>query len=93
LQWQGTDGWYRLNIQYFDQNNGAARFRLLVGDQEIDTWTAADHFPTAKIDGSSSTRKVIPGVALRHGDEIRIVGEPDAGEVAAIDYLETTPEN
>jgi alpha-glucuronidase len=92
LKWQGADGWYRLNIQYFDQNNGAARFRLLVGDQEIDSWVAGDHLPTAKIDGSSSTRRVIPGVALRSGDEIRIVGEPDGGETAAIDYLEATPE-
>jgi alpha-glucuronidase len=92
LQWQGTDGWYRLNIQYFDQNNGDARFRLLVGDQEIDAWMASDHLPTAKIDGSSSTRRVIPGVALRRGDEIRIVGEPDGGETAAIDYLEAIPE-
>jgi alpha-glucuronidase len=91
LQWLGKDGWYRLNIQYFDQNNGMARFRLLVGDQEIDAWMASDHLPTAKIDGSSSTRRVIPGVALRRGDEIRIVGEPDGGERAAIDYLEAIP--
>jgi alpha-glucuronidase len=93
LLWQGPDGWYRLNVQYFDQNNGSARFRLLVGDQEIDAWTATDHIPTAKIDGSSSTRRVIPEVALRRGDEIRIVGEPDGGETAAIDYLEAIPEN
>ena len=92
LPWNGQPGWYRLIVQYFDQNNGTARFRLTVGEQQIDDWTAAGHFPTTKIDGSSSTRRVIDGIALRKGDEIRITGIPDGGEFAALDYLEIVPE-
>ena len=33
----------------------------------------------------SSTRHTFTGVALRSGDEIRIIGTPDAAERAAID--------
>ena len=39
--------------------------------------------PTQKIDSSSSTRRTIAGIALRPGDEIRIEGTPDGGELAA----------
>jgi alpha-glucuronidase len=75
-------------VQYFDVNNGAAHFRLSVGPQVIDEWIAADRIPTRRLDGGSSSRRVISGVALRKGDEIRIEGIPDGGETAALDYIE-----
>jgi alpha-glucuronidase len=81
-------GLYTLYVRYFDQNDGVSRFRLWVAGQMIDEWTAADHLPTRKIDGTSSTRHVIDDVTLRPGDEIRIEGVPDRGELAALDYVE-----
>jgi hypothetical protein len=65
---------------------------VLVGNQLVDRWAAADQIPTPKIDGSSSTRRTISGIALRPGDEIRIEGMPDGGETAAIDYFEIRPD-
>ncbi|MCX6636064.1 MAG: hypothetical protein NT090_13440 [Acidobacteria bacterium] len=47
--------------------------------------------PTRKVDGSSSSRRTVSGIALRPGDEIRIEGLPDGGETAAIDYIEVQP--
>jgi alpha-glucuronidase len=44
--------------------------------------------PSRKPDGSSSTRRLIKGLALRPGDEIRIVGTPDGEERAPLDYVE-----
>jgi hypothetical protein len=44
--------------------------------------------PTRKIDGSSSALHVINGISLKEGAEIRIEGTPDAGETAALDYIE-----
>jgi alpha-glucuronidase len=88
LRFDGSAGWHTLDVRYFDQNNGAARFRLWVGNQMVDEWTAADRIPTQKIDGSSSSRRTISGIALRPGDQIRIDGVPDSGEVAALDYIE-----
>jgi len=81
-------GWYEMDIVYFDQNNGNSSFRLLVGDQVVDEWTANGILPATKIGGDSSTRRRIRGLALRPGDEIRIVGSPDKEEHAALDYVE-----
>jgi alpha-glucuronidase len=92
LRYQGPAGWYTLNVRYFDQIDGVSRFRLLVGDQLVDDWTADDRLPTRHVDASSSARRVVPGIALRPGDEIRIEGIPDGGEAAALDYLEILPE-
>jgi hypothetical protein len=44
--------------------------------------------PTQKIDATSSSLRIVPGVALKPGDEIRIEGSPDGGEAAALDYIE-----
>ena len=93
LRYDGQPGRFTLRVQYFDQNNGAARYRVRIGDQLVDEWTAADRFPTQKIDSSSSTRRTITGVALRAGDRIGIEGIPDRGDSAALDYIEILPES
>jgi alpha-glucuronidase len=84
----GVAGWFNLHVQYFDQNNGAARYRVYVGEQLVDEWIASNRLPTAKVDSSSSTRRTISGIALRPGDHIRVEGVPSGGEVAALDYIE-----
>ncbi len=88
LRYEGAAGWYTLNVRYFDLNSGVSRFRLWVGDQLIDEWSAADHLPARRLDASASVLRVAPGIALRPGDEIRIEGVPDGSEPAAIDYIE-----
>jgi alpha-glucuronidase len=91
LQFDGPAGWYTLRVQYFDQNNGLAHFRLLVDDQVVDEWVADEHLPTIRLDGTSSMRRTLNGIALRPGDEIRIEGTPDGADSAAVDYLEILP--
>ena len=81
-------GWYEIDVQYFDQNNGASTFRLSVNGHIIDEWLANDRLPATAPGGDSSTRRRIFGVALRGGDAIRIEGIPDAGEHAPLDYVE-----
>jgi alpha-glucuronidase len=88
LHFEGAPGWYTLNVQYFDSMDGVSKFRLLVGSQVVDEWAAADHVPSRRMDSSSSSRRVVPGVALRPGDDIRIEGVPDRTEPAGLDYLE-----
>jgi alpha-glucuronidase len=87
----GDTGKYDVDVEFFDTNNGIAKFKLLVGDRIVDEWAAGNKLPTTKIDGSSSTRHRIAGVALHPGDEIRIEGTPDAGDRAALDYIEIHP--
>ncbi len=81
-------GRYEVDVQYFDQKNGASKFRVLVGDKEVDEWIADDHLPATKPGGDSSTRRTIPALALHPGDEIRIEGIPDGEEHAPLDYIE-----
>jgi alpha-glucuronidase len=85
---EGSPGRHDIRVRYFDQNNGAAQFRLLVNGELVDHWIASDRLPTQKIDGTSSSLRIVPGVALKRGDEIRIEGSPDGGESAALDYIE-----
>ncbi len=87
----GAAGWYKIRVQYFDQNNGAAKYRARIGEQIVDEWQATFVVPTARIDSSSSTRRTINAVALRPGDVIRIEGLPDSGELAGLDYIEILP--
>jgi len=91
FHFSGTLGTYQVNVQYFDQNNGKARFRVLAGGRLLDEWVADDSLPNSKLGGDTSTRRKIGRVTLQHGDEIRIEGIPDGGEVAALDYVEINP--
>jgi alpha-glucuronidase len=86
--YSGPAGWRDLSVEYFDQNNGASRFQVFVAGQLVDEWVADDNLPTKKPDGSSSTLRKIPGLALRPGDEIRIEGVADGNENAPLDYAE-----
>ncbi|HKD09704.1 MAG TPA: alpha-glucuronidase family glycosyl hydrolase [Bryobacteraceae bacterium] len=90
-RFDGAPGWYDLRIQYFDQNNGISHFRTQINHQVVDEWDAADRIPTRKMDGSSSTRREIDGIALRPGDQIVIEGTPNGGEPAGLDYIEILP--
>jgi alpha-glucuronidase len=91
MKYEGRAGWRTIKVRYFDQNNGNAKFRILVGNQAVDEWTASGLAPSAKLDGSTSSRRITPEVLLKPGDEIRIEGTPDRGESAALDYIEILP--
>jgi alpha-glucuronidase len=89
LRYGGAAGRRTIAVEYFDQIDGASRFRLFVNTQLIDDWTASQYgVPARRMDSSASTRRVIAGVALRPGDEIRIEGVPDRAELAGLDYIE-----
>jgi len=91
FRYDGAPGVFRIRVRYFDQNNGAARFRALLGSRVLAEWTANDRVPTRKIDSSASALYAMDGIALRPGDEIRIEGTPDGGETAALDYVDVVP--
>jgi len=88
IRFAGSSGWYALDVQYFDQNNGVSKYQVFIENQLVDEWTADLHLPASEPNGDSSTRRHISGIALRPGDEIRIEGFPDGGELAPLDYIE-----
>jgi len=81
-------GWYELDVQYFDMPEGEAKFAVFLNKQPIDQWTASDRLPARHLGADSSTRRWIPGLALRPGDEIRIEATPADKDPAALDYIE-----
>ncbi|MGH9686028.1 MAG: alpha-glucuronidase family glycosyl hydrolase [Candidatus Acidiferrales bacterium] len=80
-------GWYQMDVQYFDLNNGQSTFKVLVGKQLVNQWIADNDLPSSRIGGDTSTRREIPGLALRPGDLIRIEGKPNGSEHAPFDYV------
>jgi alpha-glucuronidase len=87
------DGSYRISVNYFDQNNGASHFELLINDREIGSWAADDHFPSDKMNGHTATRHTFDDVQLKAGDTLKIVGHPDGSEPAGLDYVEIVLEH
>jgi alpha-glucuronidase len=87
LRFERPPGRYEMDVQYFDQNNGESKFRVLLNGQKIDEWVAEENLPAAKPNGDSSMRRWIPAFTLRPGDEIRIEGIPDGAELAPLDYI------
>lgn len=88
FRFDGARGQYEMDVEYFDQNNGKSKFRVLVDDRVVDAWVADDDLPATKPGGDSSTRRRIVGLALHPGENIRIEGVPDGDEHAALDYIE-----
>jgi alpha-glucuronidase len=89
----GTEGNYTLAILYFDQKNGASKFRVFVNDKVIAHWTADNTLPATKIGADAATRRTVSNLHLRPGDQIRIEGVPDGDEPAGLDYIEIIPQN
>jgi alpha-glucuronidase len=84
----GAAGSYDLAVQYFDENDGASRLRLLVSGKEIDAWSADADLPSPKPNGHTSTRRTLRGVRLTPGDEIRVEATGAREEAIAVDYVE-----
>ena len=92
-RFQGKPEKYNIGVQYFDQNNGVSHYELLVNDHAIGSWAADDHFPSDKMNGHTSTRHTFDDVQLQDGDTLTLVGHPDEGELAPLDYVEVVPEH
>ena len=91
LTYDADAGRFDITTQYFDENDGASQFKLLVGDQVVDQWTAGDRLPDDKPNGHTSTRRTTRNVSLRPGDVVRIEATADGDEHAAVDYVVIEP--
>lgn len=90
MRFDGRPGAYDIAVQYFDENDGASRYRLLVAGREAGRWSADDRLPSKEPNGHTSTRHIVKDVRLAAGDDIRIEAVPDGDERAVIDYVELT---
>ncbi len=86
-EWRGAAGWRTIDVQYFDENTGVARFEVFVNQQRVDMWSADRQLPSATPNGDTSVRKRLLPVMLETGDLIRVVGTPEGADQAALDYI------
>lgn len=74
-------GTYDVAVQYFDIWAGVSTYTLSVNGVAVATWKADDKLPPAQydehLDGQTSTRRTIRGVALKPGDVLELLGVPD----------------
>jgi alpha-glucuronidase len=89
--WDKPDGWYDITVRYFDLQHGQSRFAVSVAGKEVDHWVADDTLPSDKLNGHTSSRRVVQNVALHRGDIVRVTGWPDGTEKAPLDYVEIVP--
>ncbi len=85
-------GNYAIGVRYFDLRTGTAQYELLLNGKSLAHWTAEATLPPAAVDphldGSTSTRFVVPDVRLKPGDSLTLRGIPNQGEPAPVDFIE-----
>lgn len=91
MAFEGEAGWYDLAVQYFDLPEGEADYQLRLNGEALARWQGRELFPTDRIGGHNSVRRVIAGVALRPGDRLQLQGHSHGADPAALDYLEIRP--
>jgi hypothetical protein len=91
MPFNGQDGAYDLKVHYFDENDGAAAYRLFVNDQQIDAWTADQDLGSASVSDKSRTSRRISGILLSNGDIVKLEGTSNDSEAARVDRLEFIP--
>jgi alpha-glucuronidase len=60
LTHNGGSGWFKIRVQYFDQNNGQAHYRVRINDQVIDEWTLRARPTKANSRDSTTSRSYRP---------------------------------
>jgi alpha-glucuronidase len=85
-------GTYDVAVQYFDFRHGVSTYDLYLNGKLLKEWRADNSLSGDQMNGDTSTRITISGVALKPGDTLKIEGHPDDGEPAPLDYVEISPE-
>jgi alpha-glucuronidase len=84
-------GTYDIAVQYFDLRSGASTFEVMLNGKEIGRWTANGTLPFDQIGGDTSTRYTVEDVPLKPGDKLTVIGHPNGGEPAPLDYVAIYP--
>ena len=89
--YKGSPGWYNLDIQCFDGSSGEVSLQT-IDKQPAHTVLGCKHEPIVQYtERRYMTRGTVQTIALRPGDQIRIIGTPDGGDLAWLDYIEIEP--
>lgn len=78
----GADGTYDVTVNFLDESDGVATFRLLVDGAVVSTWQGTGGRSLTGTPAEETVR-----VALRTGDEVSIEGVRADGEAARLDSI------
>ncbi|KAK4099100.1 glycoside hydrolase family 67 protein [Parathielavia hyrcaniae] len=90
-------GRYDVAVNYYDMALGNATWELYVGADRVGRWKGDLEYnlgraPSPYIDGQTAARVTFPGVKIKRGSTLKIVGTPDGLEPAPVDYISILPE-
>ncbi|KAK4119109.1 glycoside hydrolase family 67 protein [Parathielavia appendiculata] len=90
-------GKYDVAVNYYDMALGNATWELYIGNDRVGKWKGDLEYnlgraPSPYIDGQTATRITFPGVKIKKGSTLKIVGTPDGLEPAPVDYISILPE-
>ena len=93
---QFPSGTYDLAVGYYDLIGGKAQWQISVNGNQLGQWVGdledrLGHAPSTFLDGHSATRITFRGVEIQEGDTLQIVGTPNGGEAAPVDYVALLP--
>jgi hypothetical protein len=77
-------GVYNVVVSYVDEKNGQGNIALSVNGKQRASWNLNE-------DVGCWRRKIIPGIKINNGDEIRITGTANGSESARVDFIEFIP--
>ncbi|MGF1535403.1 MAG: SdrD B-like domain-containing protein [Elainellaceae cyanobacterium] len=83
----GPSGEYDIIVGYYDENDGHARGKLLVGGDAVDHWTFDEHTDSRFASSSNLRERTIENVSIDAGEQIKFLGVKDGYEYARIDYI------
>ena len=90
-------GTYDIAVNYFDHLGGRSRYEIFLNEESVGTWRGdlqdkLLHDFSEYMDAHSATRMTFPGVKVKKGDVLKIVGQPDKKELAPLDYVSVLPQ-
>lgn len=89
----GESGHYNLNLGVYDENDGVARYAVLVNDE----WIGADAYMGSNFGSSNATlktaveQKMLSNYYLEQGDVVQIRAFENLEDSARLDYIEFEP--
>jgi hypothetical protein len=83
----GASGTYDVQVNYFDENDGASAFSLYVGSTLVGSWTANRSLGSASAVQTDLVQKTFAGVTIPSGSVVSVHGTFNSGEAARFDRL------
>ena len=87
--YSGESGTRTISVAYYDENDGAAKYKLTIAGKVVDEWTANEDKGNASPTNETKVIRTITA-KINKGDEVILECTMDGGEPARADYIEIT---